>query len=94
MKHFLGLEITRYSTDIIFFQRHYTLQLLKDTGFLAPKPTNVPMDPKIQLNASDGELLLDASIYRCLIDHLLYLTISRLDITFVVHKLSQVLAQP
>ena len=52
------------------------------------------MDPKVSLTASDGELLSDSSRYKRSIGRLLYLTLSRLDITFAVHKLSQFLAQP
>ena len=52
------------------------------------------MDPKVSLTASDGELLSDSSLYKRSIGRLLYLTLSRLDITFAVHKLSQFLAQP
>ena len=93
MKYFQGLEIACSSFGIVFSHRHYTLQLLKDIGFLATKPTTYPMDPKIQLDASMGDLLPDASVYRCLIGRLLYLTIFRPDITFVVHNLSQFLSQ-
>ena len=54
LKYFLGFEIARATTGIILCQHHYTLQLLEDTGFLACKPIQVPMDPKIQLNDHDG----------------------------------------
>ena len=75
-------------------QRHYTLQLLEDTGYLACKPTAMPMDPKLRLTANEGDLLPDITHYRQLVGKLLYLTLSRLDITFTVHKLTQFLAQP
>ena len=52
------------------------------------------MDPKVQLNAHDGVILSNVSQYRRLIGRLLYLTLSPPDITFVVHKLGQFLAQP
>ena len=94
LKYFLGLEIAWSTTGIVFTQRHYTLQLLEDTGFLACKPTSVPMDPKLRLTASDGDLLPDISSYRRLIGRLLYLTLSRPDISFAVHKLNQFVAQP
>lgn len=67
LKYFLGLEIARFPTGIVLSQRHYTFQLLEDTGFHASKPTSVPMDPmdpKSQLHATDGELLPDAPQYR------------------------------
>lgn len=67
---------------------------MEDTGFLACKSATVPMDPRIRLTATDGNELPDAFTYRHLIGRLLYLTLSRPDITFVVHKLSQFLAQP
>ena len=94
LKYFLGLEIAKSVKGIVLSQRHYTLQLLEDTGFLGCKPAKVPMDPKVRLNASDGDLLTDISQYRRLIGRLLYLNLSRPDITFAVHKLSQFLAQP
>lgn len=52
------------------------------------------MDPKIHLIAQDGDLIPDVSQYRRLIGFLLYLTLSKPDITFVVHKLRQFLSQP
>lgn len=51
------------------------------------------MNPQLRLSSFDNDLL-DPSTYRCLIGLLLYLTISRLDITFVVHKLSQFMSKP
>ncbi|XP_068666717.1 uncharacterized mitochondrial protein AtMg00810-like [Aristolochia californica] len=93
-KHFLGLEIVQSKADIVFSQRHYTLQSLEDSGYLACKPTNVPMDPKLHLTATDGDLLSDITHYRRLVGKLLYLTLSHFDITFAVHKLTQFVAQP
>lgn len=94
LKYFLGLEIARSASGIVMSQRHYTLQLLEDTGFLSSKPANVPMHPKANLNMVDGEELSDISHYRKLIGRLLYLTISRPDIAYAVHKLSQFVARP
>lgn len=94
LKYFLGLELARLSRGIVLSQRQYTLQLLEDTGFLASKPASIPIDPKLQLTTTAGDLLTDASQYRCLIGRLLYLTLSCPNITFAVHKLSQFLSQP
>ena len=94
LKYFLGLEIARSTKGIILSQHNYTLQLLEDTGFLACKPTVVPMDPKAHLNSSEGDVLPDISQYRRLIGRLLYFSLSQPDITFAVHKLSQFVSQP
>lgn len=52
------------------------------------------MDPNSKLCFEKGELLSDSTHYRQLIGRLLYLTISRPDICFVVHKLSQFVVKP
>ena len=94
LKFVLGIELAHSSQGLVLCQKHYTLQLLEDTGFLASKPTSLPMDPKISLNATNGDPLLDSSQYRRLIGILLYLTLSRPNITYVVHKLSQFSSHP
>lgn len=70
------------------------MQLLEDTGYLDCKPVNSPMDFKSALSIHEGDLLPDASHYMRLIGRLIYLTLSRPDITFAVNKLSQFMSQP
>lgn len=55
-----------------------------------------PMVPSLRLSAASGDFLDsdNASEYRRLIGRLLYLQISRPDICFPVHKLSQYVAKP
>ena len=52
------------------------------------------MDPNLKLSMLNGELLLDPLMYRRLLGSLMYLTISRPDITFDVNKLSQYMQNP
>lgn len=93
LKYFLGLELAHSSRGIYVSQRHYTLQLLEEHGFLGAKAEIIPMGPSLKLQQSSFDLLDDPSIYRKLIGKLLYLTIFRPDITFAVTKLSQFMSQ-
>ncbi|KAG7541920.1 hypothetical protein ISN45_Aa07g019630 [Arabidopsis thaliana x Arabidopsis arenosa] len=83
-----------FSLSLSVCQRKYALDLLDSVGLLGSKPVATPMDSTIQLTTESGDLLPDATVYRALIGKLLYLTITRADISFAVHKLSQFLAQP
>ncbi|XP_052624956.1 uncharacterized mitochondrial protein AtMg00810-like [Lactuca sativa] len=94
LKHFLGLEIARSKQGIVVSQRKYTLDLLQDTGKLATKTTGYPMDPKLKISNFNGDPLDDPAQYRRLIGRLMYLTITRPDITYAVHRLSQYITYP
>ena len=52
------------------------------------------MDQSLKLRSSNGDSVLDPSLYRKLIGKLLYLTLTRLDISYSVHKLSQFMSAP
>ncbi|XP_042008822.1 secreted RxLR effector protein 161-like [Salvia splendens] len=52
------------------------------------------MDPMKKLQLDSGSPLEDPSKYRRLIGRLLYLCITRPDITYAVHKLSQYVSKP
>ena len=55
------------------------------------KPAKTPMEQQLKLSKGSGELIPNPGQYRRLIGKLMYLTLSKPD---VVHRISQVLAQP
>ncbi|XP_020960750.1 uncharacterized protein LOC107647542 [Arachis ipaensis] len=94
LKYFLGLELARLPEGIVLSQRKYTLSILEDTNFVDAKPSSLPMETNLRMSAFDGDPLHDPSTYRRIIRRLMYLTISRPDITYAVSTLSQFLSKP
>ncbi|XP_029127784.1 uncharacterized protein LOC114916044 [Cajanus cajan] len=94
LKFFLSLELSKSKSRIFMCQRHYTFSILEDCGMLACKPSIVPMEASLKLHAESSVKLSDPGVYRRLIGRLLYLTISRPDISYTIHKLSQFVSDP
>ncbi|XP_019429295.1 PREDICTED: uncharacterized protein LOC109336916 [Lupinus angustifolius] len=69
-------------------QRKYALSLLEDSRSLVSKPAKVPFDPITKLQLNHDKPLSDGSSYRRLVGRLIYLTISRLNLTYAVHQFS------
>ena len=93
LKFFLELEVA-LSKEPLFVKGSNALEILNDAGSVCCKPIKTPMDQDIKLSAYEGEILDNTSIYRMLAGRQLYLTITRPNITFDVHKLSQNMAKP
>ncbi|KAF5458793.1 hypothetical protein F2P56_022798 [Juglans regia] len=95
-KVFLGLEVTKFVKGISLSQREYAFEIVSDSGLLAGKLATCPMEQNLRLPKSDSvdPLLDDPASYRRLISHLLYLTLTRLDLSYSVNTLSQFLDQP
>ncbi|KAK8936549.1 hypothetical protein KSP39_PZI012592 [Platanthera zijinensis] len=87
LRYFLGLKVARRPDGLVLSQRKYCLDLFHDAGYSGCKPADTPMDINHMLcaHASDSDLLLpNPEYYRRLVGKLIYLTVTRPDISFVV----------
>lgn len=94
LKYFLGMEVARLKRAISVSQRKYILDLLKETEMLGSKPADTPMDPTIKLGFKISDKTVDKERYQRLVEKLIYLAHTRLDISFVVSVVSQFMNQP
>ncbi|XP_059294466.1 uncharacterized mitochondrial protein AtMg00810-like [Lycium ferocissimum] len=103
LKSFLGIEVLRSKSGILLTQRKYALELISDSGLGGAKVASTPLEQNVKLTTVDhdeytGKLddppLKDITGYLRLVGSLLYLTITRPDISFTVQMLSQFMQQP
>ncbi|GKC07999.1 retrovirus-related pol polyprotein from transposon RE2 [Tanacetum coccineum] len=94
INYYLGIEFLRNSNGLAMSQRKYTLDLLRLANVLDSKPYATPIDPNVKLNHTDGFPLHDPGLYRTLVGKLIYLTITRPDISFAAQTLRQFLKEP
>lgn len=83
----LGIEVARSTSGTNLNQHKYTIDILTNASISSARLIHTPMEPNIYLADDGGKLYDDLGYYLCLINHLIYLTITRLDITFTINVL-------
>lgn len=81
-------------SSIHLCQRKYALDILADIGTIGSKTLHLSMEQKTHLSKDAGTTLLDPTSYRRLVGRLLYLTITRPDLSYSIQILSQFMASP
>ncbi|XP_021727651.1 uncharacterized protein LOC110694789 [Chenopodium quinoa] len=97
LKYFLGIEVARSATSLFLCQRKHTLDIISEVGLTGAKPNDFPIEQNHRLGHVNGELLVD-SIRRHIVDliiqRLVYLAMTRPDLAYSVHILSQFMQIP
>ena len=94
LTYFLGLEVHQSKKGLILDQHKYAMDLIEMAGLQHSTPVDTPIEVNIQLAHDSGDLLPDATLYRCLVGSLISLTITRPDISYAVNLVSQFMTQP
>ena len=94
LNYFLGLEVSSSADGYYLTQAKYTSDMISRASITDSKIVDTLIEYSYHLNSHDGESLYDATLYRQLVGSLIYLTVTRPDISYVVHVVSQFMIAP
>ncbi|KAI0498945.1 hypothetical protein KFK09_019843 [Dendrobium nobile] len=94
LANFLGIQTTNTSYGVLLHQQQYAKRILERAGMQNSKPVATPISCKTEHSTSCNTEFTNPHLYRQLIGSLQYITLTRLDIQFAVHQLSQHMHAP
>ena len=94
LNYFLGIKVLPISSSMLLTQHKYIHDLLTKTGMSGAKEYTTLMSSTQSLSLHDGSLLTNATQFRQVIGALQYLSLTRLDISYVVNKLARFMHSP
>jgi hypothetical protein len=81
---FLGIQVKQTKEGIFVHQAKYTKNLIKKFAMADTKSVSTPMSTMMALDPDEDGEVVHQREYKSMIDSLLYLTVIRPDIQFVV----------
>lgn len=94
MKYFLGVEVVQRDEGIYICQRRYAQEVLQKFGMENNNATKNPMVPGFKLTKDEGGRRVDGTQYKQVIGSLMYLTVSRPDLMYVMSLVSRYMENP
>ena len=94
LTHFLGLQIRQQDLGIFLSQSKYAKYLVKKFGLESASSVKTPMSPNVKLTVNLLGKNVNSSLYKSMIDSLIYLTTSRPDISYSVEVCARYQANP
>jgi hypothetical protein len=89
LRYFLGIEVSSISDGFSISQEKYIQDLLARAALGDERTVETPMELNVKLRPTDGDPLPDPMRYRHLVGSLVYLAVTRPDLSYPVHILSQ-----
>ena len=94
LHYFLGLQVLQSKEGITLSQSKYACDLLRHFHMEDCKSTPSPFQFGVKLSITCTTPEVDATLYHQLVGKLLYLTHTRLDLSFVVGLVARFMHQP
>lgn len=94
LNYFLGIKVHYRSDGISLSQVKYATELISRAHLSDEEVETTPTEPNVHYISTDGTLLDNLTRYYQLVGGLIYLAVTRLDITYAVHVVSQFMSEP
>lgn len=94
MRYFLGVEVLQREEGIYICQRKFAKEVLERFEMSMSNGVHNPIVPGVKLSKKGGGAVLDTTLYKQMIGSLMYLTVTRPDLMFVVCLASRYMESP
>lgn len=94
MKYFLGVEVHQSGEGIHLCQMKYVGEVLEIFGMGSCNPVKNPIVSGTKLVKDSGEASINSTLFKQIIGSLIYLSVTRPEIMFVVCMLSKFMTDP
>ncbi|XP_027364384.1 uncharacterized protein LOC113871488 [Abrus precatorius] len=94
MKYFLGVEVLQNSDEIYVCQRKYAHEVLERFGMDRSNIVKNPIVPCCKLSKDENGAKVDASMFKQVVDNLMYLTTNKPDLMYGVSLINRFMFCP
>jgi len=84
LNFFLGIQVKQYDNGIFISQSKYARDIVKKFGIEGKSHARTPMSTSVKISSDSAGKCVDSTLYRSMIESLLYIIATRPDITFSV----------
>jgi len=94
LHYFLGIEVIQSPKGIWLLQKQYALNKLSEYGMTGCKCISIPLKQNVKLSANERDFVEDITMYKCIMESLIYMTITRPNLSYVVGMVNQFMQTP
>jgi hypothetical protein len=94
LSYFLVIEVIQSPKGIWLLQKQNALNKLFKYGMMGCKPISIPLEQNVKLSVDEGDLVEDTTMYRRIVGSLIYMTITRPNLSYAVGMISQFMQTP